>query len=282
MGGVDGVVNSVVKQNKPYTYAVFPTTKWSLVVRAADIHISVKRAALGELLENYMPALRSHLVYRKRVDPGLVDDLIQEFIQSQILERELIAKVEKTKGKLRTFLLTALDRYVSKYFRDRSAQKRGPRLKVDVDALPEPATPSDKAVGVEQIFDIEWARSVLDQAIHRTLLKCQSSGRQDVWNVFECRLLGPILHGVPPAPYEEIINRLGLKSPIQAANLLVTGKRIFERMLRGVVLEYAADEDQVDEEIMDLKKILSQSGCGQVPADTPQDSPGGASEGPLL
>ena len=83
----------------------------------------------------------------------------------------------------------------------------------------------------------------------------------DVWGVFECRLLAPMLDGAEPMPYEALVERFALRSPAQASNVLITGKRMFERALRAVVGEYAADEAEVDEEIAELRQILSRGGA---------------------
>ena len=53
------------------------------------------------------------------------------------------------------------------------------------------------------------------------------------------------------------VQRLNLQAPIQAANLLTTAKRKFTRILRSVVGEYAGDEKRIDQEILDLKSIIS-------------------------
>jgi hypothetical protein len=46
---------------------------------------------------------------------------------------------------------------------------------------------------------------------------------------------------------------------VQAANALVTAKRMFTRILRGVIGEYESDEEEIDSEIDDLHKILARN-----------------------
>lgn len=46
---------------------------------------------------------------------------------------------------------------------------------------------------------------------------------------------------------------------MQASNALTTVKRMFERTFRAVVQEYAGDERDVDREIAELRKILTDS-----------------------
>ena len=95
-------------------------------------------------------------------------------------------------------------------------------------------------------------------------MTCDLLGRPDVWAVFRGRLMAPALEEARPLPYEELVERFGLRSPAQAHQLLTTAKRTFVRNLRAVVAEYVddpADEAQVDEEIADLERILSHPGA---------------------
>ena len=73
----------------------FPSTRWSLVARAGQIDPESRREALGELLGRYLPALRAHLIHHKRLAPEKADDLVQEFITSKILEKDLIARADQ-------------------------------------------------------------------------------------------------------------------------------------------------------------------------------------------
>ena len=247
----------MAKENKPHPNSPFPVTQWSLVARARHVETSIKRQALDELLQSYFPAVRLHLIRRRSVRPHDVDDVIQGFIASQVIERELIEKVEKEKGKFRTFLLTALDRYLSKLRRGEAVRQRRLGSQIDVDNVPEPAAATD--TDIPQMFDVEWARGVLNQTLSRMALKCRSSGRDDVWKLFELRLIQPIIDNQPPPPYQQILKTCGLRTPLQASNMLVTGKRMFERILKAVIAEYTLDEQQIDEEIIDLKNILARS-----------------------
>src|SRR4051812_15987562 len=104
----------------------FPSTHWSVVERLRHPDESIRRAAMAEVLNKYLPPLRSHLLLKKQVDPQQVDDLLQSFISQQILERDLVQQADSTRGRLRTYLATALDRFVINSMRDAAAKKRSP------------------------------------------------------------------------------------------------------------------------------------------------------------
>jgi hypothetical protein len=100
---------------------------------------------------------------------------------------------------------------------------------------------------------------VLDEALRRMRTHCGDSGRMDVWGVFEARVLAPALEGASPASYGELVQRFGFHSPSQATNVLATAKRMYARMLRWVVSEYARDAQEFEEEIGQLREILAGS-----------------------
>lgn len=89
--------------------------------------------------------------------------------------------------------------------------------------------------------------------------ECRATGRDDVWTVFEGRVLNPTLDGSVPIPYENLVRTLGLQSTGEASNLLTTGKRTLARNLKTVVGEYEVGEGSVEAEIAELRAILARS-----------------------
>jgi len=183
--------------------------------------------------------------------------LLQEFVTDKIIERALIGRADAELGKFRTFLLTALDRFLIDRFRQKAARKRSPGeagLKILGDHAGQVQDePSCDA------FDTAWARNVIDETVRLMRAECETSGRMDVWGLFECRLLLPLLHAAEPVEYDELVTRFGLQSPSQASNLLITGKRMFTRLMRTVVGEYAPNSEEIESEIRDLMEILGKA-----------------------
>lgn len=231
-----------------------PTTHWSLVARAGHDDADVKRRALVQLIERYLPAIRSYLVHRKRLRVEDADDLLQGFLMSKVLEQDLLPRTEQDKGRFRTFLLTSLDRYIISEHRRQTAQKRSAGHAVPVDEGIDAA--ADEA-GPDGALDVPWARQILHRAIEQMQGECRASGRGDVWGVFEARILCPTLGTGEPVEYEALVARYGFKSPAQASNVLITGKRMFVRILRCIVGEYCGGEEEIDREITSLQEILA-------------------------
>jgi len=240
-------------------YQPFATTRWTMVFRAAKEDPEGAREELGALLSRYLPALRSYLLLWKRVPRDKVDDILQDFVSVKILQQNLVALADPKRGRFRNLLLKALNNHVAATVRHDKAKKRSPDGPIlDVDEYPH-AVPSEAPTTA---FDVEWGREVLRETVRRTQAECERSGRPDIWGVFEDRLLRPTLEQDKPPPYKEIVKRYGLQSPAQASNVLITAKRMFARVMRSVVAEYAREEMEIEAEIRDLREILSHADAG--------------------
>src|SRR5687767_826069 len=105
------------------TTGEFPSTRWSLVCRAAEA--GENEAALELLLQQYLRPMKRYVTARWRINAAAADDLLQEFVAEKILKQEILATAEANRGKFRSFLLTVLNRFSSNYFRDQRRMKRG-------------------------------------------------------------------------------------------------------------------------------------------------------------
>jgi hypothetical protein len=234
----------------------FPSTHWSLIGRAQDGLEHLRRDALNALLARYWSPLKTRLVVWKRIAPDEAEDLVQGFIQEKVLERNLLAAADGQRGRFRNLLAAALDNYVATQWERRSAHKRAAdrAMVMDDQAWTNLAGDSDLP---DEAFDAGWARAVLMQAIGAMQAECLTSRREDLWGLFEARVLDPILEDCQPPGYDELVRRFGFASPSQATNALVTAKRMFARNLRSIVAQYALDEADVDAELVELQTILS-------------------------
>jgi hypothetical protein len=125
-----------------------------------------------------------------------------------------------------------------------------------------------------EAYALAWARELLSEALRRMKLECAQSNRDDVWLVFNSRVVRPTLEGEKPLAYDDLVSRLGLAAPIQACNLLTTGKRMFVRNLRAVAAEYADPENGgPDAELDDLRAIVARAGGVGVDLGAESDRP---------
>ena len=238
--------------------ADLPPTRWSLVARAGNRDRTTWTADLDILVTAYSPVLLRHLVANMRLPPSRAEDLVQGFLSDKILEQNVLRLASQEKGRFRSFLLKVFGNYVIGQLRRDQAQKRRPAGPdaVDIAELPSLASADADPAGA---FDTIWARQVLAQTLDRMQAECRAKQRQDLWSLFDARILGPLLGDATPLPYDRLVARFGLKSPAEAANLLITARRMFIRVLHGVVRETVAEDRDVAEELRDLKRILAGS-----------------------
>lgn len=202
-----------------------------------------------------MPALRTFLILDRGLTPDRADDVLQSFVVSKVLEQAVLGRPDPTQGKFRTFLLATLKHFVIDLGRAEQLRDRAPGTGAAVRLDEAPELPADEPSPSER-FDVAWAREVIGAAVALMKVECDTGGRPEIWGVFEGRVLRPALEGTAPADYGELVRRFGLRTPRQASNVLVTGKRLFARALRSVVSEYAQG-NAIDDEVNDLKAIAA-------------------------
>src|SRR5512136_2747743 len=90
---------------------VFLTTHWTVVLRAGRQDTPQASVALEQLCRAYWYPLYAY-VRRRGYSPPDAQDLTQEFF-ARLLERNWLARADPAKGRFRTFLLHALERFLA-------------------------------------------------------------------------------------------------------------------------------------------------------------------------
>lgn len=230
----------------------FPVTNWTAVLQAGRSDFSISGAAQDELLRVYLPALQGYLLRVRVLSPDHVEDILQGFVADKIVKGGLFRKADQARGRFRNLVLKSLNNYVNTWLQKRA---RGPVEGVGVDHLPDIAVEAEQTVP----FDEDWARQTVTAALETMQRECVQKSRGDVWDVFCCRVVRPAYEDAPEVPYEAIVEKFNLSSPREAINLLVTAKRMFVRCLREAIGRYAAEGEDVDGEMADLRSILMRS-----------------------
>ena len=241
----------------------FATTHWSVILNL-DAESEVRQqAALDELMRRYWKPVYCYL-RRKGKSNEEAKDLTQGFFCDIVLGKELPQKADKAKGRFRTFLLTALDHYVTSVHRAATAKKRrppgglAPLDAIDGASVPEPA---DDATP-DAAFHYAWACELLDEVLAEVESGCRERDMAAHWAVFRARVLRPILGNTEPPPLAALCAEHGIEGEARASNMLVTVKRRFQAALRRRVRLLVGSDGDVDEEIGDLMRILSASRAG--------------------
>lgn len=225
----------------------FATTRWSMVLHAADEDGEAGRAALEELCRMYWPALYA-FARRRGSPPQDAEDLTQGFF-CDMLARGAIAHADAHRGRFRTFLLTSFLNYSSHQRARAGSSKRGGKCEIIsfealVDAeghfLNEPAT----AETPERYFDRQWARQLLERALAAVRYDYVASGRGALYD----GLSGALLGERGDVPYETMAAKLGLS----AGALKVAMHRLRHRFgdqLRCEVAKTVLKTEEIEPEI---------------------------------
>jgi len=233
----------------------FQTTNWSQIRQLDQFDKSLKNTLLESLLKRYWPPVFWY-IQRKGYDHDLAKDLTQDFFHEVVLGKRLFENASPAKGRLRNFLLVALERYLITIKRRRTALKRRPDQRVvslEQADLPEPMTTDTP----EQAYCRAWAAELLDRTLARLCEICHRSGKIQRWNVFHDCILNPVLNDARRPSFRELCQRYGIKDEVKASNMLTTAKRQFRSVLRQYLQESVSSEEQIDTELMDLLSVFS-------------------------
>jgi RNA polymerase sigma-70 factor (ECF subfamily) len=92
------------------TTGSFPSTRWSLIVKAGALASSEDRSALGELCKLYWYPLYT-FIRGKGNDHNRTLDLTQSYF-ARLLEKGVIARADRAKGRFRSFLRADCDHFL--------------------------------------------------------------------------------------------------------------------------------------------------------------------------
>ncbi|MHC4192266.1 MAG: RNA polymerase sigma factor [Planctomycetota bacterium] len=255
----DGIENM-----KPHDYTdmggtreTFLTTHWSLIEDVSSGDLDKNRALLGLLLNKYWKPVYCYL-RRKGYDNEKAKDLTQEFFYEAVFGRGLIQKADESKGRFRSFLLIALNRFLINIKQKETAQKRIPKDKLVpldmVNSLELPQTVSTLAP--EDSFNYAWVSSLLEDVLEEVEAKFHEDGKGVHWKVFYNRILQPIIDGINPPSLKEICERYEIKDDAKASNMIVTVKRRFQATLKKQLRDSVVSEEQVSSELEEIKRFF--------------------------
>ena len=232
----------------------FPITRWSVVLQAAAGESPGAAAALDAICTSYWYPLYAY-IRRCGQSPHDAEDLTQEFFRL-LLAKRWLAAADPGKGRLRTFLLTALKRFMAKEWRHASAQKRGGgSIHVPMDttvAESRYATDPAPQLDADAAFDRQWALTLLDLALERLQAEFAAASK-----VAELDALKDWLGAARGTiDYPAIATRLGI-SPEAARVAVHRMRKRFRALYREEILQTLAPGTSADEELRHLAGALA-------------------------
>lgn len=238
----------------PRDSGVFATTHWSLVLKAGSVTNEASLSALDRLCRQYWRPLY-YFVRRRGYDEQESQDLTQGFF-TQLLEKDLIGVADRGRGRFRTFLLAALQNYLSNEWDRANRQKRGGGqtiLSLDQADSAEAGyqlLPHDTA-SPDQLYERRWVQAILEVVLHRLREEFDGRhgrGRFDVLKEFLFTERGEI-------SYADAARRLNLSESATKSAIYRLRQRYGELFAEEISQTVANPED-VDDEIRHLLTVL--------------------------
>lgn len=232
---------------------MFVTTRWSVVLTAGSSDSAHAGAALERLCQTYWYPLYAY-VRRRGHSPEDAQDLTQEFF-ARLLERRWLERADREKGRFRSFLLTAMNRFLADEWDKARAQKRGGgriRVPLQFDTAEtrysqEPADP----VTPEQNYERRWALTLLDEVLGRLRSEYEQEGQPELFAALHPCLVG----SGASQPYAELSVKLGLsQGAVKSAVHRLRGR--YRRLLREEIAQTVAEPGEVDGELHHLFAVL--------------------------
>jgi RNA polymerase sigma-70 factor (ECF subfamily) len=233
---------------------LFVTTHWSVVLAAGHGDATRTSDALAHLCKSYWYPLYAY-VRRRGHSPPDAQDLTQEFF-ARLLAKQWLASADREKGRFRTFLLTAMSRFLANEWDRAGTQKRGGRavqLPLDT-AIAETRYEADSALALapDRLYDRHWAMTLLDRTLTRLRTEQARAGKVREFGV----LSGFLTAERGSIPYAEAAAQLGT-SEATARQAVHRLRRRFREMFRQEITQTVAAPEEVDEEIRHLLAALS-------------------------
>ena len=238
---------------------LFPSTHWSVIVAAgrSQADPEIAHAALAELCQTYWSPLYS-FVRSRGYSVHDAQDLTQSFFV-YLIERKIYARVDRQKGRFRSFLLASLKNFLADAFdRDRTLKRGGgqnflPLHEEQVEEAESLFQTHGAMSSEDQIFDRSWAEALVTAGLERLSADYKDESKEKLFN--ELRIF--LTSGAEPLPaYAELAVRLGMTESTLRSHVTRLRAR-YREALRAEVRRTVDTEAEVGEELHELLRVLT-------------------------
>ncbi|HXO93765.1 MAG TPA: sigma-70 family RNA polymerase sigma factor [Candidatus Acidoferrum sp.] len=239
---------------------VFPSTHWSVVLAAGRSQAEPQMAetALAELCQVYWAPLygfvrsRGHTVHDAQ-------DLTQSFF-AYVLKHKVYARVDRRKGRFRSFLLASLKNFLADAAdRERTLKRGGAQifLPLHEEQAQEAESLFQTHSGMsneDRLFDHSWAEALVAAAFERLSADYKREAKDQLFKELRTFIAGG---AEPPPTYAELTNRLGITESTLRSHVTRLRAR-YREALRAEVRRTVDTEAQVDQELRELLHVLTE------------------------
>ena len=175
------------------------------------------------------------------------------------MEHKIYTRVDRQKGKFRSFLLASLKNFLSHAAdRERTLWRGGgqdflPLHEEQVKEAESLFQTHRTATNEDQIFDRSWAEALLATGLERLSADYKGEGKEQLFNEMRMFVAGG---ADPPPTYAELADRLGIAESTLRSHVTRLRTR-YREALRAEVRRTVDTETQVDEEFRELLHVLT-------------------------
>jgi DNA-directed RNA polymerase specialized sigma24 family protein len=233
----------------------FQSTRWSVVLVSAKSQAPGSKEAFADFCKLYWYPLYAFIRYRGH-SPEDAQDLVQGFFL-HLIERKTLNRVDRSKGKFRSFLLASLQKYLSdEADRARCLKRGGGAVFVPVNfggAEDRYLLEAVDELTPQKIFDARWAMALIDGVLNRLKREYDSQGKATTFQALRA-FLDPINTKSLPS-YEEVAVQLQVS--VGALKTLIHRlRKRYTALIREEISRTVSDAGDVDAEIHQLCEAL--------------------------
>ncbi|MCW5550759.1 MAG: sigma-70 family RNA polymerase sigma factor [Verrucomicrobiae bacterium] len=228
------------------------------MLTAADGSAPGAGDALEKLCRTYWPPLYAY-IRREGHDASAAQDLTQEFF-TRLLARDYLRRLDREKGKFRSFLLAYLKNFLSEQRRKAGAQKRGGgQVLISLDAVAQEERyrfePVDELTP-DQVFERRWAQTVLQVVLDRLRDEYSVHGQSALFERLQD--YQPREPGGPS--YAQLGEALGL-TEAAAKSAVQRMRQRHRELLREEIAQTVTRPEEIEEELRHFRALLGRAGA---------------------
>ncbi|MFH1228230.1 MAG: hypothetical protein V1701_10060 [Planctomycetota bacterium] len=234
----------------------FRKTLWTSILRAKDKSAPGYRSSLTYLISAYWKPVYFY-IRRKGYDIDAAKNLTQSFF-TVFIEKEFMKSVERERGRFRTFILAALNHFLSKERERLEAQKRGGGQsllsldfkRAETEISLEPAS----AETPEKTLIRAWAQSILKLASDNLRREFKKKSRQIFIDMFDAYLAAKTSDRAEN--YKALASQFGV-TETDIRNYLHRIRRRYKELIEEEIGKYVTTKEAVQEELKELFSAFS-------------------------
>mgnify|MGYP001552490994 FL=1 len=234
--------------------ARFATTRWTMVLAAGRNSSPDAARALEDLCRAYWYPLYAY-VRRRGHAKADAEDLTQAFF-ARLLEKDFLRAASREKGRFRTFMLVAFQRFCANEWDRSRAQKRGGgqvvlSLNLDTAERRYHAEPADE-LSADRIYERRWALTLIEQTMARLRGEYEASGKGRDFDQLKTFLAAD----GDTIPYAELAEKLGQGEGALRVAVHRLRKR-FRETFRQEIAQTVSSPGEIEGELRHLLAALS-------------------------